>query len=145
MRNRWHRQATAEAERLGLTHTRVNSRGMDVWESSTGAEYVISPGIDEKQCRDLTRRMNRDAGTTEHAPGRSPAKVKERQAKERERVAREKAKHEARLEHLRGAWHRLTPAERAEITRIEAQLRELRDLERLMRQVPTGPDPDGGT
>jgi hypothetical protein len=140
VRNRWHRTATDEAVRLGLTHTRVNARGFDVWESPAGAEYAISPGIDEARCRDLVRRMRRDAGITDRTPGRNPAKVKARQARDRKRLAQAKAKHEARLAHLRGAWHKLTDSERDEVHAIEARLAELRDLERQMQCIPNGPE-----
>lgn len=141
--------AIAEAERLGFTFDRTNSKQHLVYQSPGGDEMVLSPTMSEHTLRSVVRQMQRMVGAVEHKPGRNASAVKERQARRRELGAMRLAAERRQIEDERAAFLARTAGavlrkvDRRALRRIEARLAEVRRLESQMVEVPAGGDHGG--
>jgi hypothetical protein len=136
------KQLVAEAAQLGYVHDRTNSNGYHVYVHPSGHEVQICPSAAEHQARAITKAMRRTAGTWQPTNGRNAQAVKERAGRRRhldaERLAARRrqvqAEHDAYLARIARAPH--LNDDPAALRRIEAYLRELADLDALMRSIP---------
>jgi len=136
-----YKQMQAELERLGYEPNGRNAKNGENWEHPSGHSLVLYSSIKEHQRLNILRDIHKRLGIKAGANKRNVEKIKDRQAKQRETEARERAAHAAWLEnHIReietaGAINGLTNEQRQ---MLNARLRELAELRQLMSQTPTG-------
>lgn len=134
------RQAQVELERLGYEYQSRNTKGGETWEHGSGHSVVIYPGMKEHTHRVMLRDCRKVAGVKAEHNKRKVAQIKERDTKRREIDRREaearKAWLEARIRELDMASRvgQLTPKQRQ---LLNDRLRELRELDQLMRSIPS--------
>lgn len=134
------RQMQAALEHMGYEYVSRNTKGGETW-THISHSLVIYPGMKESAHRSLLRDCLKATGQKIETNKRNVDNIKDRQAKQRETEARERAAHATWLENYiretetAGAINGLTSEERQ---LLNARLRELAELRQLMSQTPTG-------
>lgn len=135
------KQVRVELERMGYQYEARNSKGGETWSHPCGDSVVIYPGMKEHTHRLVLRDRRKAVGIKVETNKRQVDHIKERQAKDREA---KRAAAEIRL-----AWlaARIRDLEMAATVRalnakqrqlLDERLAELRTLQHLMSQSPTG-------
>lgn len=143
------KKAIKEAERLGYEYIRTNASNFDIYAHPLAGEIAINPSMDEAAGRNVIRAMQKAVGAFVPKPGRNAVAVKERTAKAAEIEALRLRAERRRIEEQRDSYLRriagrtLTRFNREELARIEKRLAEVRELERLMVDVPASADHRG--
>lgn len=143
------KKAIKEAERLGYELAHTNSNHFHVYVHPAAGDIALNPSMDESASRNVIRQMQKAVGRFVQAPGRNAAAVKVRSAKAAEIQALRLGAERRRIEEQRDSYLRriagrtLTRFNREELARIEKRLAEIRELERLMTDVPASSDHRG--
>ncbi|ARC56031.1 hypothetical protein AS850_02950 [Frondihabitans sp. 762G35] len=129
-------------------YSRTNSKSVEVYEHPTLSPVLVSFGISERATRNVIRDLQKTLGHARQKDKskRSATAVKDRHAAERSRLREEEVRSRMELEELvrrretrmDGLGGLLSERELGEAVRlIEAKERRLREVQRLMHQIPS--------
>lgn len=138
--------AIKKAEELGYQPNGSNAKGWRCFVNpSIGHEILINPSCDDRAGVRVIQQMQRAVGEQLRINKRNPLAVRERQALKREQARQQVEAHKQLLAELQARRLRVLASIPTAITaqevlaieaHIEATQRRLREMERLMREIP---------
>lgn len=115
---------------LGFEYDHTNASSQYVYVHDTHPDLAVNPTLSDNAARQVLRKVERTLGCAKKAPKRDAARVKERQAVEREQLHDQAARLAAVREQMIAERNALLDGNGSHLTNGE-----LRDLERRVREI----------